>query len=215
MDSRAALTDRDSELLQVLTTRLRCLGVRQMAAHWWHGRVDAVRNARARLRQLEAAGLIHSAAVLARPLPQLLSPVATWEPGEPTPDFAPIAYHLKHRFTRPVTTTPIVYASTQAAARFGGHPGRIPRRAEATHDLGLADVFLLILRDSPERARSWIAESQLVKGRTGVSRKVPDALIRSRRGVETVIEFGGEYSKAKLGEFHDDCADRGRRYELW
>lgn len=215
MNSRAALTDRDSELLEVLALRLRCLGVRQVAAHWWAGRVDAGRNARARLRQLETAGLLRLAVVMARPLPELRTFVASWNPGEPTPDFAPIAYHLKHRFTRPVITTSIVFASSLAAARFGGQPGRVPRRSEATHDLGLAAVFLEILSETPGRAQAWVAESQLVKDPSTAARKVPDALIRSRRGGETVIEFGGEYSKAKLAEFHEDCALRGRRYELW
>jgi hypothetical protein len=215
MNAGTALTDRDSELLQVLALRLRCLGVRQVAAYWWQGKVDAGRNARARLRQLEAAGLLHFAAVLARPLPQLETPVMSWAPGEPTPDFAPIAYHLKHRFARPVTSTPVVFATQLAASRFGGQPGRVPRRAEATHDLGLASVFLLILSETPENARSWVAESELVKGKSIAATKVPDALIRSRRGVETVIEFGGEYSKGKLAEFHEDCAMRGRRYQLW
>jgi len=215
MKSNAALTERDSELLQVLTLRLRCLGVQQVASHWWRGRVDAARNARARLRQLEASKLVVLAAVLARPLPDLLVPVASWAPGEPTPDFAPIAYRLKHRFTRPVVSMQVVFASPSAACRFGGQPGRVPRRSEATHDLGLASVYLLFLREVPTRATSWVGESQLVREKSPTARKVPDALIRTRRGDETVIEFGGEYSKGKLAEFHDDCAERGRRYELW
>jgi hypothetical protein len=167
------------------------------------------------LRKLEVAGLVEFGFVLARPLPKLLAPVLTWAPGDETPDFAPIAYYLKERFTNPVVSTAVVIATQSAASRFGGQPGRLPRRSEVTHDLGLAGVFLSLLECSPERAGRWVAEAELVKGRRPGPRKVPDALIRSRRGTALVIEFGGAYSKEKLLEFHEDCRTRERGYELW
>ncbi len=102
-----------------------------------------------------------------------------------------------------------------AANRMGGHPGRVPRRSEATHDLGLASVFLRLLAEQPAKARSWVPESELVKAHKRNSSKIPDALLRTKSGRETVIEFGGEYSKAKLIEFHEDCAARRRGYQLW
>ena len=215
MTTPMALTARDHALLEVLTRRLRCLSVAQVATHWWPDQTDAGRNARSRLRKLEAAGFLTFGAVLARPLPKLLAPVLTWKPHEGTPDFAPIAYHLKQRFSAPVVSMPVVVATQVAASRLGGKPGRLPRRSEATHDLGLASVFLSLLESSPAKARYWISEADLVKRNRSGPRKVPDALIRSRRGTELVIEFGGEYSKGKLLEFHTDCAERGRRYELW
>jgi hypothetical protein len=215
MSPQTALTDRDSEILEVLATRVRCLSIKQVADHWWHESQDRQRNAKARLRKLVDDGWIHSVGILARPLPELTRPLVVWEPAQAMPSFAEIAYHLKTRFSAPVVTTPIVYAIRQAASRFGGQPGRVPRRAEATHDLGLAQVFLKFLRENPARARRWIAESDLVQGRPRSPQKVPDALIRTKSGKETAIEFGGEYTKEKLTAFHEDCAERGRSYELW
>lgn len=215
MERRIALTVRDNELLQALSLRLRCLSVVQIAAHWWATNSDAIGNARRRLRLLEVCGFLTIQSVLARELPHLEAPVLTWSPGDATPDFAPIAYHLKKRFVNPVTATPIAVVTRSAASRFGGHAGRVPRPSEASHDLGLGSVYLSLLRKHPARARCWIPEASLVAGRAAIHRKVPDALIRPRRGPEVIIEFGGEYSKAKLEEFHDECCSRRRGYELW
>ncbi len=215
MNSRLALTERDSELLEVLASRVRCLSLRQVTTQWWPAQAESTRNARARLRKLEEAGLLDSGAVLARPLPAIMSPVLTWSPGAAPPDFSPVAYFLQHRFSMPVVSTPVVFATRAAASRYGGQVGRLSRPSEATHDLGLASVYLLFHQATPAKAKCWISEARLVRGMQGASRKVPDALIRTRRGRETVIEFGGEYAKAKLLEFHQDCAERGRSYELW
>lgn len=215
MAERTELTERDSEILEVLATRVRCLSVRQVAAYWWSAGAEGHRNACARLRKLTQAGWLHSDAVLARPLPTLHAPLAVWAPEDPCPNFATLSYALKSRFISPVANTPIVFAARLAASRFGGNPGRAPRRAEATHDLGLAQVFLKLLRERPNRAKRWIAESELARGGSNAARKIPDAMIRSRGGQETAIEFGGEYSKAKLTAFHEDCAARERGYELW
>ena len=70
-------------------------------------------------------GLVSIASVLARPIPELLAPIVSWDAGEPMPDFGPIAYHLRHRFSSPVKNVPIVVSLPAAANRMGGHPGRV------------------------------------------------------------------------------------------
>jgi hypothetical protein len=142
-------------------------------------------------------------------------PLATWEPGDEEPDFGRISYLLKTRFKAPARAKTVVIATAEAAKRLGGHGGRRPRRSEATHDLGLAAVYLHFLATAPRRAANWISEAGLTRRGEGRHSKLADALVTGSNGPGTVIEFGGEYSKAKLAEFHADCEERQRRYELW
>jgi hypothetical protein len=209
------LTDRDREILTTLTQRIRCLSVVQLVAHWWPASEHALRSANRRIRELEIAGYLVRQRAFAKPLVPLTAPLVTWRPGEQPPDFAALSYRLKTRFSGAARQIPIVVATTRAADQFGGAGGRPPRASETTHDLGLAVVFLQLLRSAPERARGWVSEAALVRGDDVAAHKLPDALILEPHGEETVIEFGGEYSKAKLATFHQDCLSLARRYEVW
>jgi len=111
--------------------------------------------------------------------------------------------------------TTVVVATRRAGELAGRKAGRPPRRPEATHDLGLADVYLLLRRVDRPRALAWVSESRLVEGGEGKWTKLPDAVIRLSGQPEQVVEFGGEYSKSKLNSFHADCVSRERGYELW
>ena len=95
MSGSFILCDRDQEILVALTQKVRILGLRQIAEHWYAG--DRA-NTRRRMRILTAAGLLARATVMARPLPVLLTPVATWKPGESTPDAGVISHRLKSRW---------------------------------------------------------------------------------------------------------------------
>jgi hypothetical protein len=169
------------------------------------------------VRALEEAGWLERFNAFAKQALDLQSPVATWRPGEPPPDFGKIAQVLKTRFVTAAVATAVVVATAAAAKRHGGHGARRPRRSEATHDLGLASVYLHLCRTQPVRAKHWVSEAALSAGDGGEGRgrKLPDALIRMPDGTETVIEFGGEYNKHKLADFHADCVERQRPYELW
>ena len=215
MTNAISLTPRDDDILLTLSRRVRCLGIHQIASHWWHDNVDAKRNSRARLKQLEAAGYLSQGRVLASPLPILKAPLIDWRPGESTPDFGRVSYYLKQRFTDPAVPTAIVFALPSAANRCGGQPGRAPRRSEATHDLGLSQVYLNLHRDNSLLAACWVSEATLTSRSRKDARKVPDALLRFKDGSETLVEFGGEYGKAKLLAFHEDCDDQGKAYQLW
>lgn len=153
--------------------------------------------------------------VYAKPLVPLVVPVVGWQPGEPRPDFAPIAHILQHRFAGAARQTTIVVATPAAARRYGVPAGRPPRDAETTHDLGLAQVYLHLWATRPERTQNWVFETQLATQDDAAAQKLPDALVVEPDGRQTVIEFGGEYGKAKLAAFHRDCAAVGRGYEVW
>jgi hypothetical protein len=217
MESTRTLTRRDEEVVDTLTRRVRCLSMEQIASSWWANRKSALSQSRARVRALEQAGWLERLIAFAKHGLDLRSPVTSWTPGQPIPDFGKIAQFLKTRFATAAVATPIVVATATAAKRRGGHGGRRPRRSEVTHDLGLASVYLQLLQTQPERAKHWVSEATLVAGDGGEGRgqKLPDALIRMPNGSETVIEFGGEYDRHKLALFHADCAERRRSYELW
>lgn len=209
------LTPRDQALLVALCRRVRCLSAGQITRHWWGRTPGAAASARRRLRQLVAAGYLDSETVMAGPPIVAEMPVARWQIGEPPPDFASIAHRLKVRQPIPPQATTVYFATPIAARRFAGKAGRAPRRSEATHDLSLAAVFLHFLASTPERAAKWTSEAELAARGEGRGRKLADALIEEPNGIATVIELGGEYDKAKLRAFHDDCAARSRHYELW
>jgi hypothetical protein len=207
-------TDRDDQILATLTHRVRCLTFRQVARHWWNGAVG-IQSARRRLLQMEQAGLVEHVMVFALPEIELTKPELVWKPGDVTPNFGPIAYRLKSRWYGETQNTPIVVATRRAAGRYGGSGGRKPRRTEATHDIGLAAVYLRLLKSDPNRAKNWVSEAQLVALGGGRNEKLPDALIRSNSNRGTIIEFGGQYSKAKLEEFHAAAKAKDFPYELW
>jgi hypothetical protein len=199
--AQLALTQRDLDLLEVLTQRVRCLSLLQVACEWWKDGLAAEASARRRLDRLVDAGLLRAEKVLARkPLcPQ--GPVVRWHAGLSEPEFGPIAQFLKTRFTTEPRSTMVVVGTDRAARLTGGRAGRIPRRSEATHDLSLASVFLWMRRTSPVRARTWIYETKLMTGRPVPGTKLPDAMVTETDGTPTVIELGGEYPKAKLLAF--------------
>jgi len=209
------LTDRDEEVLKTLTLRVRCITASIAAIYFWTNSDGGTRSAAQRFSLLEAAGWLFSEMRFAKSLPRLTQPLAVWTPGESEADFGKLSYVLKHRFNFAATSSRIYIATAKAANRYGGIGERPPRNSETSHDLGLAQVYLeLRLRIVSENA-DWISEGKLASKRGALGTKLPDAVIRRRGGDETVIEFGGEYSKKKLREFHLHCEKNSLGYEVW
>jgi len=202
-------------MLLGLANCYRCLSSNLAALYFWPDEDRDLRNAVRRLRALEGAGWIQSRAAFAKRLPRLVAPVVTWMPGQSMPEFGSISYHLKNRSLGSAETTRIYITTRLAAKRYGGSADRWPRVSETTHDLGLAQVYLELQETDSQRAMGWISEASIVSKGTVRGEKLPDAMVREQSGELTVIEFGGEYSKPKLTAFHQDCARKTRRYELW
>lgn len=208
-----ALTQRDNELLESLTRRIRVLSVDQIHRSWWPDSSTSETTVR-RLRQLEHAGYLDRILLMAHPESALSDPILIWKSGEPLPNLGSVAWQLQSRWPEPLISTDCVIATRMAGVFFGGHGGRKPRRAETTHDLHLSAVFLQMRTDSPERAQSWISEDERKK-ETGHGEKLPDAIVTdgSRR---TAIELGGKsYDREKLEAFHDFCVASDLDYEIW
>lgn len=210
------LQDRDRELVEVLTHRVRALSSAQVERTWW-GSAQGRRLARRRIADLETVGLLERFDSMAHPSPPLDEPKVHWEPGDSKPDLRSLAQSLRSRWSRPLEPVSVVLASRLAAERFGGFGGRRPRPSELSHDLALGDLYLGIRARDPERARRWISEAALAQagwGREGLV--LPDAFLGSAAdGDELVIELLGLYPHEKLEHFHDFCLGRGLAYELW
>lgn len=216
------LTNRDQEIFDALTRRVRVFSLPQVARTWWSSAKHPTRAAEQRLRLLAAEGLLEVEQELAHPELELEEPVASWAPGEEMPNLGSTSFKLQSRWREHPVRTSCVSATDLAARRFGGYGGRPPRAVELTHDLHFSRVFLLYRERCPDLIGSWIFEEQvkaerrrkLRRSRTRSHEKLPDAFLRLDSGPR-VIEFGGAYDKAKLQAFHHYCEEKSYPYEIW
>ena len=207
------LTERDGEILQTLAEKARLLGQSQIADHWYRGERT---NARRRMQRLAVSELAQRVLVMARPLPPLAAPLASWRPGEAPPQYGHVAYLCQERFRlRPVRQCSAWIATDRTAHLFGGvRRGELKHPLQATHDLGLAAIWLRLREVAPEWAAAWRSEDLFAHTRVG--EKLPDAfIVDANDHVACVIEFGGTYDSQRIEEFHRDCAMRSLPYQLW
>lgn len=213
MTQITTLTKRDLVLLLALVQKVRAFSLRQTARHWWAGDMA---NARRRLKMLAESEFLRLVTVSARSLPPLQTPVIVWQPGQAAPDFGKIAYQLKLRWKhRPARLVTTVVGTARSARLLGGKArGDLKCGTQATHDLGVAAVWLRLHAERPAWAAAWRGED--VMAHTRRNQKLPDAFIVNGRGEPVwIIEFGGAYDAARVKDFHSDCADRSLPYEMW
>lgn len=214
------LTDRDLEILQVLTRRVRVLSIQQVARTWWPGASETAAENRLKLLAKDEFILLERGP--AHPELELSGPVAEWNIGDIDPDVGAIAYRLQSRWKEHPKLTLCASASAKSSQQFGGHGGRMPRTVERTHDIHMAAVFLHYRRCHPELVFGWTFEEKTRKERireTGRNRpepgeKLPDVIIQTTTG-RKVVEFGGAYGKDKVTSFHNYCKAKGLPYEIW
>lgn len=211
--SAIALTQRDTEILEALTLRIRVLSVDQVSRTWWPDSTSPETAVR-RFRQLADAGYLSRISLMAHPETSLSEPVCVWHQEADVPDFGAVAWRLNSRWAEPLVTTACVIATRFAGRFFGGHGGRKPRRAETTHDLHLSAVYLQMQTNQPHRAATWISEDERKKD-TEHGGKLPDAIVTDS-GRKTAIELGGKsYDRDKLEAFHVFCHEQNLGYEIW
>lgn len=207
------LTTRDEEILTALSLYVRFFSQKQVCTHWFDG--DPA-NTRRRMRQLQAEGLVDQVALRARSIPPLNKPLIQWQPGQPTPDLAGAAHRCRSRWKlRHVQTCTAYLATLATSQRFGGRmTGEVKREMQATHDLGVAQVWLHLDQHAPNWASAWRGEDLMAHSRKG--QKLPDGFIVDPQGQTLcVVEFGGAYDEQRVREFHDDCCQRSLPYQLW
>ncbi|MCR9296203.1 MAG: hypothetical protein NXI32_26105, partial [bacterium] len=183
---------------------------------WWPTSKDSLRVARDRLSKLVAHDLLVHARVITDKTPALDSPVASWKPGQQAPDFGQVAWVLHSRWPKEITEQSVYYASKSTARLFGGKAqGKLAHRSQASHDLGVSQMYLQLRQAQPEQLQYWIGEDMLAPHRRG--QKLPDAILASAPSAtpKLVLEFGGAYDKQRLINFHNDCFYRSLPYEIW
>lgn len=206
------LSERDMAMLQAASLAWRGMTSRQCAEHWFHGDLS---NARRRLRNLVTSGFLNRLTIQARALPPLLGPSAQWCPNAPLPGFEAVSYQLRKRWAQRAVRDCTAYIATAAAAEmFGGKAGQFKNEAQATHDLGVTQVWMHFDKHQPALAHAWRGEDVMASTRVG--QKLPDAfVIDPSDEVKIVIEFGGAYNAQRLRDFHRDCEQRNLPYQIW
>ena len=167
---------------------------------------------------LERNGLVHSFQVEVKTL-QLEKPIAIWHPGiRKTPQFGKLSWIAKSRFqSANAIYSKLIFASELAERRFGGVGGNLRQPNQIMHDLGTSATFISRRRQFQSEGDEWIGEDLIRRFfRHLKTKKIPDAAIISKHGIEIAIEFAGrDYSKQYLEKFHCFWAKRKTPYEIW
>jgi len=208
-----ARTDRDKLLLKVLARKIRVVVADQVAT-WW---AVTPATARRRLNHLAEIGCLEAIrGDRALPFIELAQPVVTWSPGRPDPNPDAVAWRLQHRWPdMPPVPVTVYRASQHSNNRYGGPRKPKPiREGQLTHDLHVTSLYVRFSRCDAERAQAWLGEDCIPKA--GYRKKDPDAVLIFDNGrPELIIEFGGKYDARRVADFHRDCRERERAYELW
>jgi hypothetical protein len=209
------LSDRDLEILDMLSLRTRLASLSQLARTWWQGAKGPRDACDRRLVRLGAAGLLVRVQVNAIAIPPLTGPLIRWSPGDSVPDFGALAWQLHQRWKAPIAPTTVFLATSRCAGYFGGRRrGRLSHAFQLSHDLGVTETFLALRLMNIAAVKCWIDEDRLAPARRG--QKLSDALIaRDVNAPLLVLEFGGNYPKSRLQDFHDDNESRGLPYQIW
>lgn len=168
------------------------------------------------MRRLAHAGWVERYSVLVRPMPEIVAPVACWQPGMRPADFGQIAWRVQSRWKNGPRKCLVVVASSRATKLRTGKPARkIKQYFQLTHDLGVAETFLRFRETRPTEATLWKGEGIISPLRR--KKKVPDAIIAGDFiwPPRLVVEFAGSYSRERIQVFHWFCEKEQLAYELW
>ncbi|MBX9584625.1 MAG: hypothetical protein K2X87_30350 [Gemmataceae bacterium] len=213
------LTDRDRWIVLALLFRVPLLAESVLGRRWPD--TDAGReNMARRLWQLCDIGLL---ARYTLPV-QAAAGVALfyrWSPGDPDPDFGPLAWELSRRWAAVESRRVVFYTATATAARRYGQTVRNPLRSASAvaHNLGLGQVFDHFDLYHPALAAAWVAEEVVAAARGHGEKVVDSVVVDSTATPALAIEFAGSsYAHSngeRLREVHRDCALRRLPYEMW
>ena len=207
------LTERDLDILETLTRRVRLLAIEQVQRVWWPAHANR-RIVRRRMRQLAAAGFVSRTIVNAHPLLPVEQPLGVWRPSDKEPDARRISRQARDRWRQSAEPIEVFTATHRTANLFGSSAGRLPTMLHRDHDLLLAQVFAFYRIHRPAEGRRWLGEDALPKA--GYRIKDPDAfLIDSAGRPSHVIESTGHYATAQIVSFHAYCVEYDLAYELW
>ena len=207
------LTDRDFDLLETLTLRVRILTLLQCAQLGW----PQLRNLAAperRMRRLVDAGLIESQVINALPPTFDEEPLVAWQPDTAEPDAVEISQSARQRAGIAARPTTVYVASARGACLFGGSARGLPSMERRERELRLAAVYVRYRRQRPQEAAHWVGNAAVPKAGDGL--KDFDASLHHPRGwILRVIHCAGRYAPRQVERFHDYCFQDDLPYELW
>ena len=204
---------RDHEILSALTVKVRFFSLRQITDTFF---ASDMANATRRLRTLEARGFLVQRRLIARTPPRLEAPLICWKPGQNRPDADHLSHSLKKRWERQGVRQRICYFPGPKYQALTGFPCRTSpiHQLHATHDLGLAELYLFFRSQRVTDAKQWRGENAFSCGE--LRKQQPDAiLVDSSNQFVSAIEYGGLYNAKRLDRFHRWCQQRSLPYELW
>lgn len=211
------MTPREADVLDTLTRRVRLLTLEQLGEllRTADGRPVGLREARRLVDSLAARGLVRAVSLVARPPLPIRAPEIVWSPGDPTPDFERAAYRLQRRWKCPPRSQACVVATGRAHNLHGTRPRCLKQPLQASHDLGLANVYLRYRDLSPSLAATWRHEDAL-QAAASKGGRLPDAALCAPDGkVFLALEFGGAYKSERLLSLHRSCASSDTPYQVW
>jgi len=152
--------------------------------------------------------------VRARLIGPLDRPLAAWFPGNPPPDFGAIAYRADKRFSSLPVSSVTCYRATRKALRlYGVSPKGRGKLTQATHDLGVTEIYLHYHKQHLQLLPSWRGEDHGYRLPGGIR---PDAVLHLPcRGRTHVLDFITDYGRARVAALHEACADSALSYEMW
>lgn len=208
------LTDRDRELLDALNMRVRLFSLSQIARIWWAESKHPEQAAARRMLLLARHGWVRRLRVLTRPLPMIRMPMASWSPGQQDPRFGELSYRLKRRWAAAPRMTTVIVGGANATRVFAAKPA-LKHEQQATHDLGVTEMYLLMRQQRADDAANWIGEDRLPRRNNQQVR--PDAVIAPEPDAspQLLLEFGGAYDVLRLCRFHDFAKKQNTPYEIW
>lgn len=195
-------TPRDHEILRALTRQLRLMSLEQIARTWWQPSKHRAQYAQLRMQRLAQAGLVARYRLPAHVLPSPATPVFTWRPGLPPPDYGQLSHQLRSRWSASPQPT-LCYAATPLAANLYAAVSAKLRPLDTTHDLMLSEAFRWYRQHRPELLPLWWGEDAL--GKAGFQIKDPDALLLREGQPFHAIESGGSYDAQRVEAFHEHC----------
>ena len=202
------LTDRDLQIVDVLTGRLGILDFEHLSEVWWNG---DERSARRRLQTLVKGVVIEKRVV--NVCPRRREPYLQWIVGDRMPDFEQVRAATRGRWEIPTQSVEVFSASAHTANLFGSDPDDVPDFYDRNRALLLGDAFTAWSTARSMKSSRWLSEIPGDMEESGHGR--PDVLIADDRGnpFHAIGLVSG--STQRMEEVHSFCSSREVPYELW
>lgn len=206
-------TERDLDLLRVLTSCTRVLLVDHIAAVWWP-RCQNANRAWHRLEALRRYGWLERHTVCVHPIIHAKKPLFAWMPGQDDPDADRITHQAQLRWNETACPTEVFVSSRKTSGLLGCHVYGLPPLERRDHELHVASVYVQYRMCHQAMADMWVAAFALPK--TGYRESRPDAILRDHSGrLVRAIRACGRCRSPQLEGFHDYCVEQSLPYELW